>query len=49
MEDLYSILSHVLTHKEIALYANLIDKIINNSSGVQPMKMTGGEKMEVED
>lgn len=49
MENLYSILSHVLTHKEIGLYANLINKIINNSSGVQPMKMTGCERMEVED
>lgn len=49
MENLYSILSHVLTHQEIALYANLINKIINNSSGVQPMKMIGGERMEVED
>jgi len=34
---------HVLVYKKIVLYANLVVKIINGSSGVQPMKMIGGE------
>lgn len=48
MENLYFIVSDVLSCKERVLYTNLVVKIIKSSFGVQLTKMTEGKGMEVE-